>query len=116
MKHWWPAAFLGSCIPFFAQAGNPCLDDYPQRAGDVVVANGGRVAKIEPVEWLEDGVFRITTASGGTIMSRPLGLPMPPIGARLELRIYSVDKDAVPFGGCYCQVGTNLCVEEYSYP
>ncbi len=105
---------LVAATPVFG--GNPCTGAYQDTAGEILTSPGGRVARIEPVEWFEDGVYRITVKSGGVIMTRPDGLPMPPVGADLELRVYSKSKSALPFAGCYCQVGTNVCVEEYSYP
>lgn len=95
---------------------NPCIDRYPRMAGDVVTGYGGRVARIEPVAWLEDGVYRITVESGGDIMIKPGDLPLPEIGAELEARIFSESRNADPFAGCYCQVGTDICVEEYGFP
>ncbi|MGB5202516.1 MAG: hypothetical protein WBN68_07775 [Sedimenticolaceae bacterium] len=68
------------------------------------------------MQWFEDGVYRITVDSGGVIMTKPDGLPMPPVGAGLELRIYSEEKGNQPLAGCYCQKGTTICVEEYRYP
>ena len=81
-----------------------------------MIGAGGKVARIDPVEWFEDGVYQITVESGGVIMTRPGEFPMPPIGAELELRVYSKTKQDLPMAGCYCVVGTDLCVEEYSYP
>lgn len=79
-------------------------------------SKGGRVARIEPVEWFEDGVYRVTVESGGVIMTRPGTRPMPPVGADLEHRIFSKNGQALPFAGCYCQTGTDICIEEYTYP
>ena len=95
---------------------SPCVNEYPSIAGDILTSYGGRVARIEPVEWLEDGVYRIVVESGGEIMTKPGNLPMPPIGAELELRIFSDTRNSEPFAGCYCQAGTSICVEEYAYP
>ena len=95
---------------------NPCVDEYPKIAPHVVGGPAGRVADIKPVEWFEDGVYRITVNSGGDIMVEPGDLPLPPIGAELEVRICSRTPNSEPLAGCYCQVGTQLCVEEYSYP
>jgi len=94
---------------------NPCVGEYPTIANEILVSPGGRVARIEQVDWFEDGVYRITVESGGIIMTKPDGLRIPPVGAELEFRIYSESKSAQPFAGCYCQVGTDICVEEYSY-
>ena len=96
--------------------GGPCIDDHPKKAGELLTSPGGRVARIDPVEWFEDGVYRITVDSGGVIMTRPGDLPIPPVGAVLEFRAFSEGKNALPFAGCYCQVGTDVCVEEYTYP
>ena len=76
----------------------------------------GRVARVEPVEWLEDGVYRITVESGGNIVVKPNGLPLPPVGKELEVRIFSETANSEPLAACYCRVGTEVCVEEYSYP
>lgn len=95
---------------------NPCVDTYPSISGHMVGGPAGRVADVQSVEWLEDGVYRITVGSGGDIMVKPSGLSLPPVGAELEVRIYSESANSDPLAGCYCQVGTNVCVEEYSYP
>ena len=95
---------------------NPCVDTYPSIAGHSVSGPAGRVAEVQSVEWLEEGVYRITVESGGDIMVKPEGLPLPPVGAELEVRIYSQSVASEPLAGCYCQVGTDICVEEYSYP
>ena len=109
----WPVIVLGGCGQ--SPQENPCVDTYPSIAPDVVTGPAGRISSIEPVQWLEDGVFRITVESGGDILVRPDGLPLPPIGAELEVRIFSASRNADPVAGCYCQVGTDLCVEEYAY-
>lgn len=95
---------------------NPCIDTYPAIAGHVVGGPAGRVAGVQAVDWLEEGVYRITVESGGDIMVKPDGLPLPQIGADLEVRIFSETANSEPLAGCYCQIGTNVCVEEYSYP
>lgn len=95
---------------------NPCIDEYPNKAGEILTSPGGTIERIEPVEWFEDGVYRITVESGGIFMTRPEGLPMPSVGAELEFRVYSKTKESIPFAGCYCQIGTGICVEEYTYP
>lgn len=94
---------------------NPCINEYPNAAGEILTSYGGRVFRIEPVEWFEDGVYRITVESGGVIMTKPGTLPMPQIGAELELRVFSKNRNLGPFASCYCQVESNICVEEYTY-
>ena len=103
----------GCSVP---QPVDPCVDEYPKIAPHVVGGPAGRIANIEPVDWLKDGVYRIIVESGGDIMVKPGDLPLPPIGAVLEVRIYSQTPNSEPLAGCYCQVGTNICVAEYSYP
>lgn len=115
--YFWPTVALVSVlssVPVYA--ANPCVEQYPAAAGEVLTSPGGRVARIEPVAWFEDGVYRITLETGGVIMIRPQGLPMPSVGAELELRVFSKDRHQIPFAGCYCQPGTEVCVEEYTYP
>jgi len=109
----WVVLVAGCSDP---QPVNPCVDEYPKIALHVVGGPAGRVANIEPVDWLEDGVYRITVESGGDIMVKPGDLPLPPIGSVLEVRIYSRTPNSEPLAGCYCQVATNICVAEYSYP
>lgn len=96
---------------------NPCVDKYPEIAGEVLTSPAGKVKKIEPIEaWFEDGVYQITVESGGVIMVKPEGLPLPPIGSRLEMRVFSKSKTDMPMAGCYCLIGTDACLEEYTYP
>ena len=102
--------------PGAVMASNPCLDTYPAMAGEVLTSDGGRVKKIAPVEWFEDGVYQVTVESGGVFMTRLGDLPMPELGSDLEFRIYSKDAASLPMAGCYCRKGTDICVEEYSYP
>ena len=52
-------------------SGNPCLDVHPSKAGWIPGSNGGRVAAIDPVEWLGEGVCRVTVESGRHFMIRP---------------------------------------------
>ncbi len=106
---------LGGCDQE-PKAANPCLDDYPARAKDVLIGNSGRVAKIKPAEWMGDGVLQIQLESGDIIITKPGELPLPPVGAELEIRIYSDSREGEPFAGCYCQKGTDICVKEYTYP
>lgn len=95
---------------------NPCVGEYPKIAGEILTSDGGRIARIEPIEWLEDGVYKITLESGGVIMARPGRLAMPQIGSKLELRVFSKTHETLPFAGCYCQAGTEVCIEEYTFP
>lgn len=104
---------LLAALPAFAV--NPCIDVYPSMAGEILRSNGGRVEAIAPVEWLEEGVYRVTVESGGQFMTRPGKLPMPRIGSSLEYRIFSRDANSAPLAACYCQTGTDICVEEYAY-
>lgn len=96
-------------------ADNPCIDRYPAMSGQILRSNGGVVARIEPVKWFEDGVFRVTVESGGDFMTRPGELPLPEVGSELQYRIFSKDANAEPLAACYCVKGSDLCVEEYSF-
>jgi hypothetical protein len=98
-----------------AHADNPCIDSYPAISGQILRSNGGRVARLEPVKWFEDGVYRVTVESGGDFMTRPGGLPLPEVGSELQYRIFSKDANSEPIAACYCVEGTDLCVEEYSF-
>ncbi len=105
---------LGGCGQS-PKTSNPCLDDYPARAKDVLISDSGRVTEIKPTEWMAEGTLQIRLESGDVIITRPGELPLPPIGAELEIRIYSDSREGMPFAGCYCQKGTDICVEEYTY-
>ncbi len=105
---------LGGCDQS-PKVANPCLDDYPARAKDVLISDSGRVAEIKPAEWMAEGTLQIRLESGDVIITRPGELPLPPVGAELEIRIYSDSREEMPFAGCYCQKGTDICVEEYTY-
>ena len=98
------------------QLQNPCIEEYPRTASEVLISPAGTVKSIEKIEWFEDGVYRIIVASGGEIFVKPDGLPLPSEGVKLEMRIFSTSENGEPLAGCYCQTGTDLCLEEYSYP
>ena len=98
-----------------AHAGNPCIDLYPSMAGEMLRSNGGRVAAVDAVAWLEEGVYRVTVESGGQFMIRPGSLPIPQVGSDLEYRIFSRSSNSAPLAACYCQTGTEICVEEYAF-
>lgn len=108
-----PVFFLTGCTG--TEIPNPCITDYPALSKEIHNYPSGVVARIEDVEWFEDGVKRITLNSGSIIMVRPLNLPMPSIGSDLELRSFTKIADEAPFAGCYCQSGTEICLEEYTY-
>jgi len=96
-------------------AGNPCVDLYPSQAGKVLKSDGGRVAAINPVEWLEQGVYRVTVESGGQFMIRHgKQQQIPQVGSNLEYRIFSRDANSTPLAACYCQRGTDVCVKDYA--
>ena len=95
---------------------NPCIDDYPAISKETHRYPSGVVASIEDVEWFEDGVKQITLKSRDVIVVRPGLLPMPSVGANLELRSFTKSPSEAPFAGCYCQSGTDICLEEYTYP
>jgi hypothetical protein len=110
------AMLLSLLASLLAHAGNPCVDLYPSQAGKILNSDGGRVAAIDPVEWLEQGVYRVTVKSGGQFMIRPgKKQPIPQVGSNLEYRIFSRDANSAPLAACYCQRGTAICVEEYAY-
>ena len=85
-----------------ADAGNPCIDLYPSMAGEILRSDGGRVAAIVPVDWFEQGVYRITVESGGQFMVRPGDLSIPQAGSDLEYRIFSRDASSEQLAECYC--------------
>lgn len=66
--------------------------------------------------WFEDGVYQVIMQSGGLFITRPGDARLPQVGASLELRVYSKTRNDMPMGRCYCEAGTDACVEEYSYP
>lgn len=107
------AAFVGGS---YAASANPCVSEYPSTATEVAISPWGTVARIEPVEWFEDGVYRIALESGDVIITQTDDRPALPVGATLERRIYMQMNDQQDVAGCYCQTGTDVCVEEYSYP
>lgn len=72
--YFWPTVALVSVlssVPVYA--ANPCVEQYPAAAGEVLTSPGGRVARIEPVAWFEDGVYRITLETGGGYHDSPAG-------------------------------------------
>ena len=108
---------LSACCFTAPVAANPCIDTYRRLAGEVLTSPAGRVAKVEPItNWFEDGVYRVSLDGGGVFMTRPGGADLPDVGATIELRVYSKTRTDMPMAGCYCETGTNTCVEEYSYP
>ena len=95
---------------------NPCIDDYPAISKEINNYPSGVVSSISDVEWFEDGVKQITLESRMVIIVRPLDLALPAVGSNLELRSFTRKAGEAPFAGCYCQVGTDICLEEYTYP
>ena len=95
---------------------NPCLSEYPDISIDTQVYPSGIVASIKEVEWFEEGVKQLTLKTGGVLMFRPGDLAMPKVGSNLELRSFTKQHGEAPFAGCYCETGTDVCLEEYAYP
>ena len=108
------AIFINGCS--IEKVYNPCIDNYPAISNEMHSYPSGVVANIKDVEWFEDGVKQITLDSREIIMIRPLDLPLPAVGSNLELRSFTRKAGEAPFAGCYCQVGTDICLEEYTYP
>ncbi|NNJ90825.1 MAG: hypothetical protein HKP55_04035 [Gammaproteobacteria bacterium] len=108
------ALFTNGCSSDDVQ--NRCISDYPNISHETLSYPSGSVANIEGIEWFEDGVKQITLKSRAVIMVRPLNLPLPAVGSKLELRSFIKNPGDAPFAGCYCQVGTDICLEEYTYP